>query len=183
MIETVPFVSLKIQHQGIRAEMLEAWRGVLEREWYIMGEEGKAFEAAFATYCGTSECLGVGNGLDALILSLKAFGIGPGDEVIVPAHTFIATANAVSWIGARPVLADVDPRTANLTAEMIERADPKGRAKAVIPVHLYGADLSDARDHGAGRTTRVPGARGQRPGAGRGPRRAADGRVGARGRH
>ena len=117
-----------------------------------MGPELEAFESEFASYCKATHCVGVGNGLDALVLSLRALDIGPGDEVIVPANTFIATALAVSQVGARVVLVDVLPETANLDPEQLDGALTQA-TKAIIAVHLYGqtADmrsiLSFARAH------------------------------------
>jgi dTDP-4-amino-4,6-dideoxygalactose transaminase len=109
----------------------------MESGWYILGQEVEAFEAEFAAYCGVKHCLGVGNGLDALYLILRAYDIGPGDEVIIPANTFIATWLAVSHTGAIPVPVEPDPLTFNMEPKFIE---PKitSRTKAIMPVHLYG---------------------------------------------
>ena len=105
--------------------------------WYILGEEVEAFEEEWAAYCGTAHCVGVGNGLEALHLVLRAWGIGSGDEVIVPSNTYIATWLAVSYAGATPVPVEPDPRTYNLDPARLEAAITS-RTKAVIPVHLYG---------------------------------------------
>ena len=124
-------------HDPLRGELDAAWRRVMDREWFIGGEEDRAFEREFAAFCGVKHCVGVGNGLDALRLILLAMGIGPGDEVLVPANTFIASALAISYVGARPVLVDPDPETALITPEEAEkRITP--RTKAIMPVHLYG---------------------------------------------
>jgi dTDP-4-amino-4,6-dideoxygalactose transaminase len=125
----------------------------MESGWYLLGSELEAFEVEFAAYCGARHCVGVGNGLDALHLILRGMGIGPGDEVIVPAHTYIATWLAVSYTGATPVPVETDAATYNLDPERIEEAIT-GRTRAIMPVHLYGqpADMDRinalARRHG-----------------------------------
>ena len=133
----IPYLDLSKIHKPMQRELDEAYRAVTSNEWYIQGEYVGKFEKAFAAYCGVKECIGVGNGLDALRLILMGMGIGAGDEVIVPAHTFIATALAVSYVGATPVLADVDPGTCLIDAAQIE-SHVTERTKAVIAVHLYG---------------------------------------------
>lgn len=133
----IPFVSFKPMEDELKSELREAFDRVLRNSWYIDGEEKKKFENSFADYVGTNNCIGVGNGLDALMLSLKALGIGKNDEVIVPAHTFIATALAVTYVGAKPVLVDVDDETYNIDVNQIEDKITS-RTKAIIPVHLYG---------------------------------------------
>lgn len=132
----IPFINLKASGE-IRDEIKEAVARVIDSGIYILGEEVEAFEHQFAAYCDSSECVGVGNGLEALSLTLRAWGIGPGDEVIVPAHTFIATALAVTAVGAQPVLVDVEEDTGLLDVDLVEAAI-SGRTRAVIPVHLYG---------------------------------------------
>lgn len=134
---TVPFVSFRPLEKELDGELRAAFERVYRRSWYIGGEEDAAFEAAFAAWCGTKHCIGAGNGLDALMLILKALGIGPGDEVIVPSNTYIATALAVTYTGATPVLAEPDPETFNLDPGRIEAALTP-RTKALMPVHLYG---------------------------------------------
>lgn len=114
-----------------------AYRRVIESGWYILGQEVEAFEQEWAAYCGVKHCIGVANGLDALHLILRALGIGPGDEVIVPSNTFIATWLAVSHAGATPVPVEPDPMTHNLDPSRIE-ASVTPRTKAIMPVHLYG---------------------------------------------
>lgn len=133
----IPFVSFRPMEAELNIEIKEAFDRVLKNSWYIDGEEDKKFETDFAKYCGINFCVGTGNGLDALMLSLKALGIGFGDEVIIPAHTFIATALAVTYVGATPVFVDVDIRTYNIDANLIEGKITE-RTKAIIPVHLYG---------------------------------------------
>ena len=118
-------------------DIREAFDRVFTRSWYIDGVEDNAFENSFADYCGTNYCIGVGNGLDALMLSLKALDVGEGDEVIVPSNTYIATALAVTYIGATPVFVEPDIRTFNIDPEQILSAITE-KTKAIIPVHLYG---------------------------------------------
>jgi dTDP-4-amino-4,6-dideoxygalactose transaminase len=130
----VNFVDLKAQYQTIKDEVNEAIGGVLESCAFI---HSRAFENDFAAYIGASHCVGVANGTDALILSMKSLGLGPGDEVIVPANTFIATAEGVSWTGATPVFVDCDPVTYNLDPTKIEAAITD-KTRAIAPVHLYG---------------------------------------------
>jgi len=133
----VPFLDLKSPYLELRDELDAAHRRVMESGWYILGNEVAAFEAEFADYCGVKNCIGVGNGLDALHLILRGMGIGPGDEVIVPSNTYIATWLAVSYVGATPVPVEPDPITYNLDPRRIEAA-VTSRTKAVLPVHLYG---------------------------------------------
>jgi dTDP-4-amino-4,6-dideoxygalactose transaminase len=133
----VPFYDLKAINCAIASELDAAYRRVLKSGWFILGQEVEAFEAEFAAYCGANYCVGVGNGLEALHLTLRAMGIGAGDEVIVPANTYIATWLAVSYAGARPVPVEPDEKTCNLDPGRIEAA-LTARTKAIIPVHLYG---------------------------------------------
>ncbi len=133
----VPFVSFKPMEQELDEDLRAAFDRVYTRSWYIEGCEDEAFEKAFASFCGTKYCVGVGNGLDALMLALKALGIGDGDEVIVPANTYIATALAVSYVGAKPVLVDANINTFNIDVTKIEAA-VTSKTKAIMPVHLYG---------------------------------------------
>ena len=120
----IPFVSFKPMEKELDVELRAAFDRVFASSWYIEGKEDEAFEKAFAEYIGTSCCIGVGNGLDALMLSLKALGIGTGDEVIVPSNTYIATALAVTYVGATPVFVEPDIRTYNIfpLRQMILRA-------------------------------------------------------------
>ena len=133
----VPFVSFKPLEKELNTELRAAFDRVLERSWYIEGKEDADFEAAFAKFCHTEYCIGVGNGLDALMLVLRALEIGPGDEVIVPSNTYIATALAVTYVGAKPVLVEPDIRTYNIDPAKIEQ-NITANTKAIMPVHLYG---------------------------------------------
>jgi dTDP-4-amino-4,6-dideoxygalactose transaminase len=133
----VPFLDLKAAHAELGMSLRAGFERVMESGWFIQGNELSSFEREFAVYCGTEHCVGVGNGLDALHLILRAFGIGPGDEVIVPTNTFIATWLAVSYAGATPVPVEPDAQTHNINAKLLETAvTPKTRA--IIAVHLYG---------------------------------------------
>lgn len=133
----VPFVSFRPMERELDADLRAAFDRVFARSWYIEGEEDKAFEQAFARYCHADHCVGVGNGLDALFFVLKAWGIGEGDEVIVPSNTYIATALAVTYVGATPVFVEPDIRTFNIDPSKIEAAIT-AKTKAIMPVHLYG---------------------------------------------
>ncbi|MDF3073894.1 MAG: aminotransferase [Alphaproteobacteria bacterium] len=134
---TIPFLDLKPLYGEIRTELDAAYREVMESGWYILGSQVAAFEKEYAAYCGAGHCVGVGNGLEALELCLYAFDIGPGDEVIVPSNTYIATWLAVSAVGAMPVPVEPDPRTYNIDPDRIEAAITP-RTRAIMPVHLYG---------------------------------------------
>lgn len=134
---TIPFVTFKPLEIELEKELRSAFERVFNRSWYIEGVEDEAFEKNFAKYCNTKYCVGVGNGLDALMLALKSLGVGKGDEVIVPSNTYIATALAVTYVGAKPVFVEPDIRTFNINPNLIESAiTPK--TKAIMPVHLYG---------------------------------------------
>lgn len=133
----IPLVNLKRQDADIFEEMMDAMRSVCEKKNFILGEEVRLFEEEFARYCDACFGIGVASGTESLHLALLACGVGPGDEVIVPTFTFIATALAVSFTGARPVFVDVDPQDYLMTPQSIEKAVTK-KTKAVIPVHLYG---------------------------------------------
>jgi len=134
---TVPFVDLRRQHDPLRAEIVEAFGRVLDANAFILGEEVERFETAFAEYCGARHCVGVNSGTAGLSLMMLAAGIGPGDEVIVPAQTFIATALAVAHTGAMAVCADVEPGTGLLDPAAAAAAIGP-RTAAILPVHLYG---------------------------------------------
>lgn len=134
---SIPFLDLKAVNQAHAAELEAAFKRVLDSGWYILGNETAQFEAAFASYCGAAQAIGVANGLDAIFLALKAAGIGPGDEVIVPSNTFIATWLAVSHCGATPVPVEPVEATYNLDPARIAAAITP-RTKAIVPVHLYG---------------------------------------------
>lgn len=133
----IPFVSFLPMEKELDQELRNAFERVYSRSWYILGEEDKAFEQAFASYLGVNNCVGVGNGLDALVLTLRALKIGPGDEVIVPSNTYIASVLAISYAGATPVLVEPDIDTFNINPHLIESAIT-GKTKAIMPVHLYG---------------------------------------------
>ena len=143
----IPFVDLKAQYQTLRPEMDTAIQGVLEQAAFILGPDVSTFEQNCAAYIGTQHAIGVGSGTDALRLALEALGIGPGDEVITAANTYIATCEAISHLGATPCLVDVDARTYNLDHTQLKAA-LSSASKAVIPVHLYGqpADLDPILD-------------------------------------
>jgi dTDP-4-amino-4,6-dideoxygalactose transaminase len=143
---TIHFLDLKAATDELRPSLDAAWRRVAESGWFVLGREVEDFERAYAAYVGARYCVGVANGLDALHLVLKAWGLGPGDEVIVPSNTYIATWLAVSQTGALPVPVEPNEETFNLDPERVEAAvTPKTRA--VLPVHLYGhpADLEPLR--------------------------------------
>ena len=133
----IKFLDLKKVNERFRAEMDAAVKRVLDSGWYLLGKEVEAFEQEFAAYCGTRHCVGVANGLDALTLIIKAYGFGPGDEIIVPANTFIATLLAVSANGCTPVLVEPDWNTRLIDVNQIESAVTP-RTKAIMVVHLYG---------------------------------------------
>jgi dTDP-4-amino-4,6-dideoxygalactose transaminase len=143
----IPFLDVGASYRELRSELDAAYERVMGAGWFILGKEVAAFEEEFAAYCGVRHCVSVGNGLDALYLTLKATGVGSGDEVIVPANTFIATWLAVSYAGAIPVAVEPDLATYNLDAERARQALTP-RTKAVIPVHLYGqpADMDPLLD-------------------------------------
>jgi dTDP-4-amino-4,6-dideoxygalactose transaminase len=148
----IPFLDLHATYAELKDEMDAAYHEVMDSGWYLLGAQLEAFEREFAEYTATKHCIGVGNGLDALHLSLLAMGIKAGDEVIVPSNTYIATWLAASYAGATPVPVEPDPQTYNLDPDCIEAAITS-RTRAIIPVHLYGqpADmdpiLSIARKH------------------------------------
>lgn len=133
----IPFVSFRPMEKELDKELRQAFERVYAGSWYIEGKEDTAFENEFAQYCGAAHCVGTGNGLDSLMLVLKALNIGEGDEVIVPSNTYIATALAVTYVGAIPVFAEPDIRTFNIEPSKIEEKI-SNKTKAVIPVHLYG---------------------------------------------
>ncbi|MDF2455634.1 MAG: DegT/DnrJ/EryC1/StrS family aminotransferase [Cytophagaceae bacterium] len=137
MTAAIPFYSFTYQNEQVKAEMQQALLDVFDSAWYVLGERVAKFEKEYAAYLGVKHCIGVGNGLDALKISLRALGIGQGDEVIVPANTYIATLLAVSETGALPVLVDPNPDTFNIDPSKIT-AKITAKTKAIIPVHLYG---------------------------------------------
>jgi dTDP-4-amino-4,6-dideoxygalactose transaminase len=144
-LTVVPFLDLTRQYQGIKDEILSATQRVYEKGRFILGEEVSAFEKEFSHYCGVRYGVGVGSGTDALYLALKAAGIGEGDEVVSVANSFIATALAISFAGAKPLFVDIDPKTYTMDPNSLElllkRQRAKGsrrKIKAILPVHLYG---------------------------------------------
>jgi len=149
----VPFLDLQAAYLELKEEIDAAVGRVLASGWYILGDEVEAFEQEFAAHCEARHAVGVGNGLDALHLALRALDVGPGDEVIVPSHTFIATWLAVSQTGARPVPVEPLEATYNIDPANVESAITP-RTKAILPVHLYGQPvdldpiLDIARTHG-----------------------------------
>src|ERR1700704_6418041 len=132
----IPFVDLKDQYTAIRDEVHAAIQNVLEQCAFASGPAVAAFEAAFARYCSVQHCIGVNSGTSALHLALIACGVGPGDEVITTPMTFVATAWAISYVGARPVFVDIEPQTYTMDAQQVERAITP-RTRALLPVHLY----------------------------------------------
>jgi dTDP-4-amino-4,6-dideoxygalactose transaminase len=149
----IPFLDLKSTYTEIKDDIDSAMQRVMDSGYYLLGQELKSFEAEYAAYVGAKHCIGVGNGLDALHLSLRALDVKAGDEVIVPSNTYIATWLAVSMVGATPVPVEPDERTYNIDPAKIEAAITK-RTRAMLPVHLYGqpADMDPiiemARKHG-----------------------------------
>jgi dTDP-4-amino-4,6-dideoxygalactose transaminase len=153
MSKNIPLVGLFDQYQTIKPEIDAAIENIITRSAFVGGDEVRRFENEFAAYCEAKACVGVGNGTDALYLTLRALGIGAGDEVITVAHTFIATSEAISMTGATPIFIDVLPETMLMDPSLIEAAITP-RTKAIIPVHLYGqscdmdAIMEIARKHG-----------------------------------
>lgn len=176
LLKPIPFISLNYQHAEIKAQVLEAIAGAYDRNWFILGKELEAFEHDYAVFSNSRHCIGVGNGLDALFIALKACGIGPGDEVIVPSHTFVATWLSVARTGAKIVPVEPDPATFNMAVQNIRPATTRN-TRAIIPVHLYGqsCDMSfveearqreifviedNAQSHGAMWNNKIAGALG-----------------------
>jgi dTDP-4-amino-4,6-dideoxygalactose transaminase len=150
----IPFLDLPRQHRPLLDELTEAISGLVAEGRFIGGPPVAQFERAFAELCGRTHCVGVGNGTDALMLALRALGVGKGDVVILPAHTFIATAEAATMLGATPRFVDIDPVTYTMDPARLAAADPNG-VKAVLPVHLYGqaAELRVAKRQAGGSGT------------------------------
>ena len=150
---TLPLFASRASVEPLLPEIAERQRAVLESGRYVLGPEVEAFEAEFAAYAGAKHCVGLANGTDALEIGLRALGVGPGDEVVVPAFTFFATAEAVVVLGATPVFCDVDPETWCMTAATVEPAIGE-RTRALVPVHIFGnpapvPELSElAKAHG-----------------------------------
>jgi len=155
-VAAVPFLDVGACYRELREEYDAAYRRVMNSGWYILGEEVEAFESEFASACSSSYCIGTGNGLEALFLILKAYGIGEGDEVIVPAHTFIATWLAVSNTGARPVAVDSEEKGFQMDPTRVVDAIT-ARTRAIVAVHLYGepADMDALREIASARNIRL----------------------------
>lgn len=133
----VPFLELSKQYTNIKSEIDDAYYRTINSGWYILGEEVESFEKEFASYNNVNYCIGVGNGLEALQLILMGLNIGPGDEVIVPANTYIATWLAISYVGAKIIPVEPDAKTFNVDPSLIEKAITDS-TRAILPVHLYG---------------------------------------------
>jgi dTDP-4-amino-4,6-dideoxygalactose transaminase len=149
----VPLVDLRAQHRSVAAEVESALWAVMERADFVLGDDVAAFEAEFAAYCETGHAVGVDSGLSALELGMRVLGIGPGDEVVTPANSFVASSSAITFAGATPVWVDVDPKTLTMDPDAV-RAAITPRTRAIMPVHLYGqpadmeAIVAIAREHG-----------------------------------
>lgn len=133
----VPFLDMKAQYEELKTEFNLGYQRVMDSGWYILSDEVQSFEKEFAEYLGVKHCVGVGNGLEALQLILMGYGIGAGDEVVVPANTYIASWLSVSYVGATPVPVEPNPKTYNIDPDRIAQSITK-RTKAIMPVHLYG---------------------------------------------
>ena len=153
MIKNIPFLDLRAAYLELKEQIDAAVARVLDSGWYILGPEVDSFETDWAAYCGARDAVGLANGLDALTLGLRALNIGPGDEVIVPSNTYIASWLAVTAVGAKLVPVEPDPRTYNIDIKAVEHAITS-KTRAIMPVHLYGQPvdldplLSIARQHG-----------------------------------
>jgi dTDP-4-amino-4,6-dideoxygalactose transaminase len=152
----VPFLDIKASTAETRQHVDEAISRVLESGWFVLGQEVEAFEQEFAAFVGTDHCVGVGNGLDAIELALRALDIGPGDDVIVPSNTYIATWLAISRVGAQVVPVEPDPRTFNIDPARVQEAITT-KTRAIVAVHLYGqpADMTALREVAATRGIRL----------------------------
>jgi Predicted pyridoxal phosphate-dependent enzyme apparently involved in regulation of cell wall biogenesis len=136
-MERVPYLDLQAQYGSIRTEVLTALEEICESTSFAQGPATSKFEAKFAAYCGVNHCVSLNSGTSALHLALRCLDVGPGDEVVAPSMTFIATAWAISYVGARPVFVDIEPVRRTLNPDKLEAAITP-RTKAIIPVHLYG---------------------------------------------
>ncbi|MGA8407500.1 MAG: aminotransferase class I/II-fold pyridoxal phosphate-dependent enzyme, partial [Candidatus Acidiferrales bacterium] len=152
----VPLLDLGAEYAELRDEILPALDRVCQNSAFILGPEVEAFEREFADFCGTRHCVALSSGTAALHLGLLALGVQPGDEVITSPNTFLATAEAITYCGARPVFVDIDPATANIDPKLIERSITP-RSRAIIPVHLYGrpAEMDAIREIAARRELRI----------------------------
>ncbi len=136
-MKSIPFLSFNKMHGTIKSKIQQAFENVYDSHWYILGRNVELFEKQYAEYCQTKFCVGVGNGLDAIIIALKTLNIGKGDSVIVPSNTYIATWLAVSYVGAEIIPVEPDEKTYNINPKLIESVI-RSNTKAIIPVHLYG---------------------------------------------
>lgn len=152
---TVPFLDLRAQYAELKEELRPHLDRVLDTSTYILGPYAEQFEQAFAQFLGVRHVIGVANGTDALLLSLKALGLGPGDEVITAANSFVATAEAIAHCGARPIFVDVEPETLTIDVAQVDAAISP-RTKAIIPVHLYGQPADMASLGTIARTRGIP---------------------------
>src|SRR5271169_960630 len=152
----VPYFDLKAEYASLRDEILPALDRVCRNASFILGEEVERFEKEFAGFCEVKHCIALNSGTSALHLGLLALGVQPGDEVITTPNTFLATAEAITYCGARPVLVDIDPATANIDPKLLERSISP-RTRAIIPVHLYGrpVDMNPIREIAARHNLRV----------------------------
>jgi dTDP-4-amino-4,6-dideoxygalactose transaminase len=152
----VPFLDLKSEYAQLHDEILAALDRVCQKSAFVLGEEVEEFEREFAAYCSVKHCIALSNGTAALHLGLLALGVQPGDEVITSPNTFLATAEAITYCGAHPVFADIDPATGNLDPRRLERAITP-RTRAILPIHLYGrpADMDAIRSIAEPRKIRI----------------------------
>ncbi|MBN1825597.1 MAG: DegT/DnrJ/EryC1/StrS family aminotransferase [Candidatus Eisenbacteria bacterium] len=173
--DAIPFLNLPAQHRGLREPILEAIGAILDRGNFVLGDAVARFEREAAEYLGVAEAIGVASGTDALFLALQAAGVGPGDEVITPAYSFFAVAEAIERLGAAAVYVDIDPETCNADPEGV-RAALGPRTRAVVPVHLYGlpAPMEEYRSIIGGRDIFLLEDAAQAFGAARGEKRAGD---------
>ena len=173
----IPFLDMKSVYAELKPELDAAYARVMESGWFVLGKEVEAFEQEYAAFCGTRHCVGLGNGLEALELTLRAWDLGAGDEVIVPSNTYIATWLAVTAIGATVVPVEPTPAGPNIDPDRIAAAITP-RTRAIMPVHLYGEPADMDAIMALARQARAEGGRGCRPGAGREGARTADRRAG-----
>src|SRR5436190_7032948 len=143
-MEPVRYLDLETEYEGIRTEVLAALREICESGRFAQGPATSDFESKFAAYCGVDHCVSLNSGTSALHLALRCLDIGPGDEVITVGMTFIATAWAISYVGATPVFVDIDPARRTMCPAKLETAITR-RTKAIIPIHLYGIDRKSTR--------------------------------------
>src|SRR5947207_9636453 len=136
-METIPYLDLRAQYRPLRSEVLRALEEICESTAFAQGPVTSKFEAEFAAYCGVDHCVSLNSGTSALHLALRCLDVGPGDEVVTVSMTFIATAWAISYVGATPVFVDIDPARRTMCPTKLEAAITR-RTKAIIPIHLYG---------------------------------------------